>query len=87
VLFTDCIRASSIQSFDFVAIRCLQGAKYSDVTGLEFVGSVGWNTAQDDVVFKAILQDFERLVCPEAATDGYPRFLVSLHFGLGVKHV
>ena len=44
------------------------------------------NTAQDDVVFKAILQDFERLVAPEAVTDEYPWFLVSLHFGLGVKY-
>ena len=83
MLLADYIYTSSIQSFNLVAIGCLQGGKNSDVTGLELVGE----TAQDDVVFKAILQDLERLVCPEAVTNQYPWFLVSLSFSLGIKHM
>jgi hypothetical protein len=50
------------------------------------MGSVRRNTAKDNVVLKAILHDLERFVSAEAITDENPWFLVSLHFGLGVKH-
>lgn len=86
MLLTDCVCTSSIQSFNFFAICSLQWAKHSDVTGLELVGSMRGNTARDDVVLKAILHDLERLVSAEAVTNEYPWFLVSLDFGLGIKH-
>ncbi len=72
MLLADCICASSIQPFNLVAIGCLQWGKDSDVTGLELVGGVGGETTQNDIVFKAILQDLERLVCPEAVANKYP---------------
>jgi len=69
MLLADCICTSSIQSFNLVAIGYLQGGKDSDVTGLELVGGVRGETTQDDVVFKVILQDLERLVGPEAVVN------------------
>ena len=59
--WVDYIYTSSIQSFNLVAIGCLQGAKNSDVTRLELVGGVRGGMTQDDIVFKAKLQDLEHL--------------------------
>ena len=86
MFLADCICTSSVQSFNLVTISCLQWAKYSNVIGLELVGGVRGDTAQDDVVFKTVLQDFERLVRPETVTNQNPRFLMHPRFGLGIKH-
>jgi len=86
MLLADRVCASSVQSFNLFAVCSLQWAKHSDVTGLELMGSVRRNTAKDNVVLKAILHDLERLVSAEAVTDKNPWFLVSLRFGLRVKH-
>ena len=86
MLLADYICTSSIQSFNLVAIGCFQGGKDSDVTGLELVGGVKGETIQDDIFFETNLQDFEGLVRPEAVTNQYSWFLVSLSFGLGIKH-
>jgi hypothetical protein len=86
MLLVDCIRVSSIQSFNLVAIDCLQGTKYSDVTGLELMGSIRGNTVQDDAIFKVILQDFERLVCPEAVAYQIAWLIIYPCFRLGIKH-
>ncbi len=67
-------------------IGYLQGGKNSDVTGLELVGGMRGEMAQDDVVFKAILQDLEGLVCAEAVAYQNPWILVSLFFSLGIKY-
>lgn len=50
------------------------------------MGGVRGDTAQDDVVFKTILQDFERLVRPEAVVNQNPWFLVRPCSRLGIKH-
>jgi hypothetical protein len=71
---------------DLVAYSCLQWAKHSNVAGLELVGSMRGNTAQDDVVFKSILQDFERLVRPEPITNQNPWLVMRLRFGLGIEY-
>lgn len=44
------------------------------------------NTAQDDVILKAELQDFERLVCPEAVANQNAWLLMRPLFGLGIEH-
>lgn len=69
MLLANAVYTSSIQSFNLVTIGCLQGHKDSDVTRLELVGGVGGETTQDNVVFKAKLQDFEGFVRPEAVTS------------------
>ena len=86
MLLADYVCTSSIQSFNFFAIYSLQWAKHSDVTGLELMGSIRGNTVKDNVVLKAILYNLERLVSAEAVINEYPWFLISLDFGLGVKH-
>jgi hypothetical protein len=79
MLLANCICPSSIQSFNLVAIGCLQWAKHSDVTGLELVGGMRGETTQDDIVFETILQDFEGLVRPEAVANQYPWFGNQIH--------
>ena len=44
------------------------------------------HTAEDDIVFKTKLQDFEGLVGTEAVPYQYAYSPVSLFFGLGIKH-
>ncbi|KAK5634088.1 hypothetical protein RRF57_009802 [Xylaria bambusicola] len=68
MLLADYICTSSKQPISLVAIGFLQGGKHSDVTGLEFVGSVKGEATQDDVVFEIKLQGFEGLVRPKAVT-------------------
>ena len=86
MLLADYVYTSSIQSFNLVAIGYLQGGKRSNVTGLELVRGVRGKTTQENVVLKAKLQDFEGLVRPKAVTNQHSWFLVSLSFGLGIKH-
>ena len=86
MLLADCICTSSIQSFNLFAICGLQRAKDPDVTGLELMGGVRRYAAKNNMVFEAILQGLERLVCPEAVTNENLWFLVSPRFGLGIKH-
>jgi hypothetical protein len=50
------------------------------------MGRTRRNTAKDDVVFKTMLQDLERLVRPEAVTDQNSWFLLCPRFGLGIEH-
>lgn len=52
------INTSPLQSFDFFAIGGFQQSKYSDVAGLELVRSVRRKPTQNDVVCKAILENF-----------------------------
>ena len=66
MLLADYIYTSSIQSFNLVAIGCLQGGKNSDVTGLELVGGVRRDNIQENVVFETKIQDFEGFVRSEA---------------------
>jgi hypothetical protein len=49
------IGTSPIQSLDFIPVGSLQRAKHPNVIGLELMGGVRRNTAQEDVVFKAEL--------------------------------
>jgi len=40
MLLADCIRTSSKQPINLIAVEGLQGGKHSDVTGLQLVGGV-----------------------------------------------
>jgi hypothetical protein len=42
---------------------------------------------KDNIVFKTILYDFERLVRPKAVINKNPWFLIRLWFSFGIKHV
>ncbi|KAF4631567.1 hypothetical protein G7Y89_g6564 [Cudoniella acicularis] len=86
MLLADCICASSVQSFNLLVICYLRWIKDSDVTGLELMGGVRRDAANDHIVLKTILQDFERLVRPKAVTNEDPRFLMRPSFGLGIEH-
>jgi hypothetical protein len=55
MLLADCICPSLEQPLSLIAVGCLQGGKHSDVVGLEFVGGVGEEAIQDDVVFETKL--------------------------------
>jgi hypothetical protein len=68
-------------------IGYLQWAEHSDITGLELVGGVRKDAAYDDNVFKTILQDFERLIRPEAVVNQNSWFLMRLYSRLGIKHI
>ena len=69
MLLTDYAYPSMVQSFSLVAISCLQWAKYSHITGLEFVRGMGGETTQRDIVFETELQDLEGLVGPKAVIN------------------
>lgn len=71
MLLADCIRTSSIQSFDLFAICSLQRAKDSDVTGLELMGSVRWYAVKDNLVLKQYSRTSSDL-CPEAVINKNP---------------
>jgi hypothetical protein len=68
-------------------IGYLPWAEHSNSTGLELVGGVKEDAAYDDVIFKTILQDFERLIRPEAVVNQNSWFLMRLNSRLGVKHI
>ncbi len=55
MLLADYICTSSIQSFNLVAIGCFQGAKDSDVTGLELISGMRGETTQDYIIFETKL--------------------------------
>jgi hypothetical protein len=69
VLFTDGVYTSSLKSLNGVAVSCLQRGKHRNVTELKLVGSVRGQTAQADIVSKAVLQDLQRFVSAEAVAD------------------
>lgn len=52
MLLADYIYTSLIQSFNLVAIGCLQGREDSNVTGLELVGGMRGETTQDYIIFE-----------------------------------
>ena len=55
MLLADYIYTSLIQSFNLVAIGCLQGREDSNITGLELVGGMRGEATQYDVMLKAKL--------------------------------
>jgi len=87
MLLVDCVRLSSIQSFNLFAICRLQWTKDSEVTRLELIGGMRRNTIKDDIIFKTILYNFERLVRPEAVINKNPWFLIRPWFDLGIKYI
>lgn len=50
------------------------------------MGSVRRYAVKDNLIFKAIFQDLERLICPEAVINKNPWFLVRLRFSLGIGY-
>ena len=85
-MLANCICASSVQLFNFLAIFCLQWAEDSDVTGLELMGGARRNAVKDNIVLKIILRDFDRLVRREAVTNNDLWFLIRITLGLGIEH-
>ena len=69
MLLADSIYTSLTKPFHLFAVGCLQWAKYTDVTGLEFVGGVGRETTQDNVVFETNSM-ISRVSCRDG--DGVP---------------
>jgi hypothetical protein len=43
-------------------------------------------TAEDNIIFKIKLQDFEYFVRPEAIANQYPWLIISLLLSLGMKY-
>lgn len=54
-MVADGIDPTSFKAFNGIAIRCLQRRKYRNVTRLQLVRCVGGQTAQTDVISKAVL--------------------------------
>ena len=50
------------------------------------MGGVRGHTAEDDIVFETILQDFEGLVRAEAIPYQHAWFIVSTPFSLGIEY-
>jgi len=69
MLLTDSFCTSPVQTLDFVAVGYLQRREHDDITGLELMGSVRGEAAESDVVSKAVLQDLEGFMRPEAVAD------------------
>jgi hypothetical protein len=66
VLLSNVVYATSIQTFNLIAIRNLQGCKGCKVAGLELMRSVRRQSTQDDVVGEAELQDLKCFMGPKA---------------------
>ena len=47
---------------------------------------MGWQTTQQDIVSKAMLQHLKRLVCAKAVADQHSRLAVRSLPGLRIKH-
>ena len=50
------------------------------------MGSIRRDTAEEDIIFEIIFNNFERLVYPEAITNKDPWLLIRSVFSLGIKH-
>jgi hypothetical protein len=50
------------------------------------MGSLRRYAVKDNLIFKVIFQDLERLICPEAVINKNLWFLVRLRFSLGIKY-
>jgi len=59
MLFADHDYTCTAHLLHLVAIRGLERPKNTDVTELELVRSMRWQSAQDDLVFKAKLHHFQ----------------------------
>ena len=68
-MLADGICTSLEHALSLIAVVALQGAKQSDVAGLELVGGVGGEATQQDVVLETELLGFKGLVAPEAVTN------------------
>lgn len=86
MFLTDCIRASSKQSINLVAIKALQAFKDSNVTRLKLVWGMRWEATKNNIVFKIELLDFEGFVRTKTITNQHSWFLISLPFSLEIKH-
>jgi len=51
----DCAYTTSFQSFDLIAISCLEWGKHCYVARLKFVGGMRGKAAWDDIVVEAEL--------------------------------
>ena len=69
MFLANCIYISSISMYNFIAKGYPNRRKYSDVTGLEVVRDMGGKTLQGNVICKAKIWDFKRLMCPKAIVD------------------
>jgi hypothetical protein len=69
MLLADYSYVSSLKPFDLIPVSSFQRAKHRDITRLELVRYMRGETAQDDIVFKTELQDFESFVRPKAVAD------------------
>jgi hypothetical protein len=77
MLLSDRIYAASFEALDIVAVSGFEWSENGDVARLQFVGRVGRQATEDDIVRKAKLQDFEGFVRTEAIADQYTRLTVS----------
>jgi hypothetical protein len=86
MLLSNIIYTTSIQAFNFIAIRGLQGREGCKVAGLELVRSVRGQPTKGNVFGEAELQDLKCFVGPKAIAYQYPWFTVGQFSSLGIKH-
>ena len=78
---------TSAESINLVPICWLQGCEHCNIARMDLVRGVRRKTTQDDIVFKAKLQDLECLVRSEAIRDEHSWFSVSFRLCLRIEHV
>jgi hypothetical protein len=76
MLFSNRPRTTTEQPLNLFTVGCLQRPEHGNVTGLELVRGMRWQSTEDDVVLVAECHDIEGLVGSEAVTDQYARLTV-----------
>lgn len=69
MLLTHGVGASSVQIVDLFTICCFEWAKGANITRLKLMRGMRGQTAEDDVVLEAELQQLQRLVGRESVVD------------------
>ena len=68
MLLANVVDAPALHPFHVVAVGYFQRREHRNVTWLELMRRMGWQTTQQDIVSKAVLQNLKRLVCAKAVT-------------------
>ena len=75
-----------VEIFDLVTIRGLERAEHANVARLELVRSMGWQTAENDIIRQAELKHLHRLVRRETIIDENTRLPIGSSTGGRIKH-
>ena len=86
MLLTDGTGAATELLLYLLTVRRFQWAKHANITRLQFVRRTQEQSAEDDVLFKAVCHHFQRLMRTKAVADQHSRLTVRLCSCQRIEH-